>query len=1038
MSDEAFVQPDFKTLFESVPGLYLVLDPALRIVAASDAYLQARLTGRAGIVGRHLFEVFPDNPDDPSADAIRNTRASLKRVLQEHVVDAMGVQRHDVRRPESEGGGFALRYWSPVNSPVLNPDGSLAYILHQVENVTEFVLLKQQQGVEQEKLSGALRERAVQTEADPQFQSREVADSVEEVLAGVGGLLKEQQRIGRCLRQSEERFRATFEQAAVGIAHVAADGRWLRMNQKLCDIVGYSRQELLGLTFQDITHPDDLAGDLRQVRRMLAGEIATYSLEKRYLRKDGSPLWIRLTVALVRDENGAPDYFISVVEDICRRKEGEAEILRLNANLERRVEARTEALRLANRELAKRAEEVADLYNHAPCGYHSLDGEGRVISINDTELGWLGYAREEVVGRMRFEQIIAPHSRPVFESNFPQFKARGCIEGLEFDLLRKDGSTFPVLLSATAVRDQAGNFVHSRTTVFDMTERKRIEDQLRIAAVAFQSRDGMMVTDSRGVILQVNRSFTEVTGYSAAEAVGHTPAMLRSGRHDAGFYRTLWEAVRREGYWQGKIWNRRKDGGVYPEWLAISAIRDAGGQITQYFGEFSDISEPREAERKIIELAFYDPLTGLPNRRLLLDRLQQALGSSTRNEQFGALLLLDLDHFKTLNDTRGHEAGDLLLIEVGQCLRETLRETDTAARLGGDEFVVLLENMGREELSAATHAEMIAEKLRLALGQPWFVKERVCHIGASIGITIFQDVAESVESLLKQADLALYQAKDAGRNTIRFYNPAMQFAVDARAALEAGLHRALAEDELVLFYQAQVDVEGQLIGAEALVRWQPPGRAMVSPAAFIPVAEQCGLILPIGNWVLATACRQIAAWAESPATSHLRVAVNISALQFRQADFVAQVRAALTASGAEPSRLKLELTESAVVEDVESIVRTMQTLQALGVGFSMDDFGTGYSSLANLKRLPLEQLKIDQSFVRDIPADPDDCAIARAVIALGQSLHLHVIAEGVETVAQRDFLASQGCLAFQGYLFGRPGLPESLEALARRGMCLPP
>ncbi len=752
-----------------------------------------------------------------------------------------------------------------------------------------------------------------------------------------------------------------------------------------------------------------------------------YECDAEVVRPDGSRSWVLSRGQATRDGSGAVVALHGTVQDITERKRITEELKKHRDHLEELVAQRTAALHQANRELAARAEEVADLYHHAPCGYHCVDGDGRIVSINDTELVWLGYAREEVLN-VHIERIMAPHSVPVFHENFEKFKLTGHIDGLEFDFLRKDGTLLPVLLSATAVYNAEGRFVQSRTTAVDITERKQAEEKLRVAAVAFQSRDGMVVTDSHGVILQVNRSFSEVTGYSAEEAIGKTLSLIRSGRHDASFYRTMWEAIRREGFWQGKIWNRRKDGGVYPEWLSISAIRDSNGQTTHYFGEFADISEPREAERKILELAFYDPLTGLPNRRLLLDRLHQAVHGSVRNNCFGALLLLDLDHFKTLNDTRGHDTGDHLLIEVAQRLREVLRDTDTAARLGGDEFVVLLENMGGDDVLAANTAEAIADKIRSSLRQPFMLEDLASHIGASIGITLFHKSTESVENLLKQADLALYQAKDAGRDTIRFYSPEMQAAVDARAALEAGLRRALADQELVLFYQPQVDSDGRLIGAEALLRWRLPDGKMISPAEFIPVAEASGLIVPIGGWVLVTACRQIAAWAESPETRDLRIAVNISAEQFRQPDFVAQVGAALSASGADPTRLKLELTESSLIENMESVILTMHTLRARGIGFSMDDFGTGYSSLANLKRLPLEQLKIDQSFVRDIPADPDDCAIAHAIIALGQSLHLHVIAEGVETEAQRDFLSKHGCRAYQGYLYGHPGPADAVSA----------
>jgi diguanylate cyclase (GGDEF)-like protein len=492
----------------------------------------------------------------------------------------------------------------------------------------------------------------------------------------------------------------------------------------------------------------------------------------------------------------------------------------------------------------------------------------------------------------------------------------------------------------------------------------------------------------------------------------------------------MWEAIRREGYWQGKVLNQRKDQSIYPQWLAISAIRDSSGEVTHYFGEFSDISEPREAERKILELAYYDPLTGLPNRRLLHERLEEA-PRGAREEQYGALLLIDLDHFKTLNDARSHGFGDRLLIEVAQRLRSSLHASDTAARLGGDEFVIVLDCLGREEIVAAANAECAADRLRESLSMPYVISGTPCHVSASIGITLFHDAEESAESLLKQADLALYQAKRAGRNTSRFFNPVMQAAVDARAEVEIGLHRALAHHELQLYYQPQVDADGGIIGVEALVRWQPPSGPMVSPAQFIPIAEESGLILPIGQWVLTTACHQIGAWAESADMCHLTVSVNISAQQFRQPDFVDQVRTALSLCGKGASRLKLELTESSVVEEVDEVIERMHAIRTLGVSFSMDDFGTGYSSLANLKRLPLDQLKIDQGFVHDIPDDADDCAIARAIIALGHSLHLQVIAEGVENEAQREFLAQNNCVSYQGYLFGKPSPAAAIEQLVR-------
>jgi len=606
--------------------------------------------------------------------------------------------------------------------------------------------------------------------------------------------------------------------------------------------------------------------------------------------------------------------------------------------------------------------------------------------------------------------------------------------GIEHRIVRRDNGEVRLMLEKCEhQRDASGNIVRSLGMVQDITERRRAEEQLRIAAVAFDSHDGMLVTDANKVILQVNQAFTRITGYSAEEAIGQTPALLRSGRHDSAFYRTLWESLHHEGRWEGEIWNRRKDGGIIPEWLSITAIRDPSGAVTHYLGVFSNINEPREAQRKIIELAYYDPLTNLPNRRLLLDRLNHAILSGVRTGRIGALLLLDLDNFKILNDSRGHDVGDQLLREVAGRLQGALRESDTAARFGGDEFVILLEGLAEDELTAASLAESIAEKLRDTLSGSYGLRAGIYHSSASIGITLIQGNKDEMEALLKQADLALYEAKSAGRDCIRFFDSAMQAAVNAHVLVEEGLRRAIAGGELFLVYQPQIGEGGRVTGAEALLRWQPPTGPLVSPARFIPVAEESGLILPIGQWVLTTACRQLAAWSRNPATRDLRLAVNVSARQFRQPDFVEQVWTVLGETGAPASRLELELTESLVLKDVEKVIDTMKRLKAMGVRFSLDDFGTGYSSLAYLKRLPLDQLKIDQGFVLSLPDTSESAAIVKAIIALGQSLGLEVIAEGVETEPQRQFLAQAGCLNYQGYLFARPGPAGAVETMAASG-----
>ena len=456
--------------------------------------------------------------------------------------------------------------------------------------------------------------------------------------------------------------------------------------------------------------------------------------------------------------------------------------------------------------------------------------------------------------------------------------------------------------------------------------------------------------------------------------------------------------------------------------------RSQDGQPVCAVGIAQDITDRKAAQEQIQSLAFFDPLTQLPNRRLLMDRLEHAIAARARHKRNGALLFVDLDNFKVLNDTHGHFVGDQLLQQVAQRLSTCIREGDTVARLGGDEFVVMLDDLSEDRLEATTQADTVAQKILATLDQLYELGDYAHRNTASIGVTLFGEQPETIDEPLKRADLAMYQSKNAGRNAVHFFDPRMHTLMTERAALEKGLREALTQDQFMLHYQAQVTRAGERIGAEALLRWQHPQRGFVSPAEFIPVAEETALILPLGHWVLETACRQLAVWATQPAMSNLTVAVNVSPRQFHQPDFVSQVLAALANTGANAQRLKLELTEGLLVANIEDVITKMTALKAVGVGFSLDDFGTGYSSLSYLKRLPLEQLKIDQSFVRDILIDPNDAAIAKMVVVLAESLGLSVIAEGVETEAQRDFLAAQGCNAYQGYLFSRPLAAKDFEA----------
>jgi diguanylate cyclase (GGDEF)-like protein/PAS domain S-box-containing protein len=576
--------------------------------------------------------------------------------------------------------------------------------------------------------------------------------------------------------------------------------------------------------------------------------------------------------------------------------------------------------------------------------------------------------------------------------------------------------------------DAANTLSITLAELFARQQLKLAEADLRIAATAFESQEGMVITDAGGRMLKINKAFSEITGYTSEEAIGENPRLLQSGRQDAAFYAAMWRAIGRSGLWRGEIWNRRKDGEAYPEWLTITAVKNADGLVTHYVGTFTDMTQRKTAEDKIKHLAFYDQLTELPNRRLMLDRLERALASCMRQRRHGALIMIDLDNFKTLNDTFGHAVGDQLLIQAAARMTSCVRTGDTVARLGGDEFVVILEDLD-PGTRAAIQAGAVMAKINSTLGQPYLLdvatngdgpstRSHLCT--SSAGITLFQDSSVSVDELMKRADTAMYQAKSAGRNNTLFFDPEMQATLKARAAVEADLRKAVEIEQFLLYYQPQTDHLGRVTGAEALVRWQHPLRGLVLPAEFIPLAEETGLILPLGHWVMHAACMQLAAWAKHPDTAGLVLAVNVSARQFALPNFVEQVLALIDLTGARPDRLKLELTESLLLENAEDIITKMRALKSRGVSFSLDDFGTGYSSLSYLKRLPIDQLKIDQSFVRNILVDPSDEVIARTVVALGDSLGLSVIAEGVETSVQRDILAKNGCLAYQGYLFSRP------------------
>lgn len=666
----------------------------------------------------------------------------------------------------------------------------------------------------------------------------------------------------------------------------------------------------------------------------------------------------------------------------------------------------------------------ADLLEVLPDSIVIKDGEGRLVVANQAaktqfklqNIDWQGQTDQEL-GNKR------PHMSSVHETCSADDEATWSVGKL-------------IIFDERTV-DEAGNmreYEVRRSPIFakngarkwlvivrrEITERKMAERNLRVADAAIESQEAIVISDDSNRILRINHSFTRMTGYSAEDVIGETTAILKSGRHDKSFYQAMWRSLKEKKFWQGEIWDRRKNGQIYLKWLTITAVTGPDNKVHNYIGTFTDLSEHKEAKEAIYRLAFYDPLTDLPNRRLLREHMNQVLNNSAHGFHCGAVFMIDIDHFKLINDTKGHAIGDLLLIEVAKRLKSCVREGDTVARLGGDEFVIMLNNLNEDESKAAFQAEALSKKLLMAIEQPFFIDGQELHCTLSIGISMFTTPASSSEEMLKHADVAMYQAKSAGRNAARFFDPGLHASLENRQAILNELYQALPKNQLKLYYQAQVNHKNEIFGAEVLLRWEHPQRGTVSPRDLIPLAEQSGLIISIGLWVLHTACIQLKLWEENPLARNLSLAVNVSARQFSQSEFVEQVSKALEETGAKATLLKIELTESLVLNDITDTIEKMEALKLLGIRFSIDDFGTGYSSLSYLKRLPINQLKIDRSFVQDIVTDKSDAVIAQTIIGMANTLGFNVIAEGVETEEQRACLESQGCLTYQGYLFSKP------------------
>ena len=841
-----------------------------------------------------------------------------------------------------------------------------------------------------------------------EVHSTPVNDGVRSVLVSiihdVTQRVRNDEKIENLIKEQD----AILDSHLVGIAKTK-DRKFVWANTAFSEMLGYSNEEMIDRSTIFIYPNDEAFLNFAKSAYPVIHTGEIYRTELQYKHKNGSLGWYDLSGSQL---NPGSDASIWVLVNITERKNAEFALAESERRWKFALEGSAEGvwerdLQTNEVKVTRRFEEILGFAE----GEFGNDGSTWRSSIHT----------DDASRAIDTLQAYLENRTPAYFN--------------EYRLLCKDGKYKWVLSRGMIVnRDADGKPLKLIGTLSDISVRKQDEAELRIAATAFESQEGLNVTDANGIILRVNRAFTKITGYSAEEAVGQSTRILNSGRHDKNFYIAMWKSINDTGMWEGEIWNRRKNGDVFPEHLTITAVIGSDGKVSNYVATLNDITVAKEAEDRIKNLAFYDPLTSLPNRRLLLDRLRQELASTARSGRSDALLFIDLDNFKTLNDTLGHAIGDILLQQVGERLGSCVREADTVARLGGDEFVVMLVELSKNSIEAAEHAEIVGKKILAALNHTYQLAGHEYHNTPSIGITLFSGNSVPIEELLKQADIAMYQSKKTGRNNLHFFDPKMQEAINVRAVLESELSKALKNNQLQLYYQIQVASipeagSNRALGAEALIRWIHPLRGLIYPGEFIALAEETGLILSIGQWVMEAACSQLKLWQKNSQMSHLVLAVNVSAKQFRQPDFVAQVKAATLRHGINPTRLKLELTESLLLEDIDETIATMDALKDIGVCFSLDDFGTGYSSLQYLKRLPFNQLKIDQSFVRDITTNSGDRAIVRTIIAMAESLNMDVIAEGVETEEHLKILQELGCTHHQGYLFGRAVPLEQFEAL---------
>ena len=854
---------------------------------------------------------------------------------------------------------------------------------------------------------------------------------------------RERNRAQEALIAGERHFRAYFERAMVGMAATSPDKGWIEVNDALCGMLGYSREELTAMTWAELTHEHDLSRNEALFDQVLTGETDEYEYDKRFVRKDGGLVYVHIAVRAVRRADGLLDYTVAIIEDITARRRAE-----------NRDRLRNRALELLARglplkEIMDFVVEGVEAENPAMlCSILLIDEKGRrlltgsapslpesyVSALNGLAIGpgvgccgTAAYTAERVV-------VDDVGSHPFWEN----FKGLAMEAGLASCWSEPIiGSSGKVLGTFAIYRRSPGApggddiaLIESTANLIGIAiERKHIEEELQLASMVYSNTsEAMMVTDERNRIIAINPAFSQITGYGMSEVSGKDPKMLSSGRHDADFYKIMWSEIRTTGLWQGEIWNRKKNGEIYPEWLTINTILDQDGAIHRHVALFSDITDKVRTDELIWRQANFDLLTGLPNRRMFYDRLEQEIKKAHRAGLLLALLFIDLDRFKEVNDTLGHQVGDVLLVEAASRIVSCVRESDTVSRLGGDEFTVIL-----SELPEADHVEKIAQNIIAKLVEPFVLGNEIAYVSASIGITFYPSDALDVEQLLRNADQAMYVAKNAGRNRFSYFTSALQEKAQSRLRLLNDLRGALAGEQFMLYFQPIVELSsGSIVKAEALLRWNHPERGMVSPMEFIPLAEETGLIVDIGDWVFREAARWASRWNELR-PGNFQVSVNESPVQFqsetRDIDAWLDYLNELDLSG---QNVVIEITEGLLLNADSHVTDKLIQFRDAGIQVAIDDFGTGYSALSYLKKFDIDYLKIDQTFVRDLATDPSDMALSEAIIMMAHKLGLKVIAEGVETVEQKALLVEAGCDYAQGYLFSKPVPPDEFEMLLRR------